>query len=898
MPTAGLLWRFVEWRLRRALPADRVDAVLTDLADDHARRRGTGRVRSTVWLLRETYSLEAAYRAGDRARSADRRLPRLESLWRDARFGCRSLSRTPGVSAAITVTLAIGIGANAAIFAIVNGVLLQPLPYANADRLVSVAHRSPGSRTDIPSAPYLYFTYRDTARTIEGVGLWRTGASTVTGFDRPEQVQALYVTHEIVPLVGVPPVIGRSFAPEDDLPARPLTVMLTWGYWQRRFGGDTSVVGRPFTIDGMTGTVIGVLPRTFSFLDRPVDVIYPFQLDLSQVMLGRYVFQSLARLKPGVTLEEATADLTSVVPRAIQRFPPPPGFTRDRFANRRLVARLAPLKDEVIGDIGRTLWVLMGALGVVLAIACANVAHLLLIRADGRRRELAVRIALGASPARIVSGLLVEGVLLGVAGGAAGIPVAYSALRTVIAFGPGNLPRAHDIAIDPLVLAFTFGLSLVSGVWLGLLPVLKLGGRNLKASLADGDRTMSDGRERQRARGALVVGQVTLALVLLVCSGLMIRTFQALGRVDPGFVRPDEVQLAFVPVNNADPDQTTRIQHDIVDAIAAIPGVASVSFGDRAPLGADNRGGDTVLTVDGSTSPRVEGQPRPLRRFEFVSPAYFRTLGTPILVGREFTWTDLVDGRQVTIVSAELARQEWGTAAVALGKRVQITPADPWREVIGVAGDVRDNGMQQPAPPIVYFPARVDRFWGSPRIAFGNVTFAIRSSRAASESFIREIEGAVSRVNASLPVSQIRRLSDVYRASLARTAFTLTMLLVAGTMGLLLGVIGIYGVVAYGVSERTREIGIRLALGAQPGDVTRLFLRRGLALAAVGVAAGMVTASALTRLMSSLLCGVSPLDPLTYGVVGSIVLLVVTGAAYIPARRAARRGPIDALRWG
>jgi putative ABC transport system permease protein len=892
------LWPLIAWRLRRQLPGDRVEPILLDLLEDYAaRRRTSGFLRSGLWLLREAGSLEVAYRTQARAQREPRR-SWLDALWQDTRISCRSLMRAPGVTATITITLAIGIGANTAIFAIVNGVLLQPLPYPDAGRLVSITHRSPGSRTDIPSAPYLYFTYRDTARTIERVGLWQAGTSTITGLDRPEQVQRLFVTHEILPLLGIAPLAGRTFSEADDVPGSPVAVMVSWGYWQRRFGGDASAVGRPLTIDGMAGTVVGVLPRTFRFLDRPVDVIYLFQLDPALVQLGRYVFPSLARLKPGVTIASATADLAGVVPRAIERFPPPAGYTRDRFAAKPVTPYLTPLKDEVVGDVGRTLWIVMGALGVVLIIACANIAHLLLVRADGRRREFAVRVALGASPSRIVAGLLVEGVLLGLTGGAAGLLVAYAGLSAILAFGPANLPRAQDIAIDPLALSFTLAISLASGVWLGLIPVLKLTGRrtSLAPSLTDGGRTMSDGRERQRTRGALVVAQVALALVLLVCSGLMIRTFQTLTRVEPGFANPEEVQLVSITAGGSDPDQTTRTQHAIVDALAAIPGVTSVGFGDRSPLGADNRGGDTVLTVEGST--RVEGQPRPLRRFQFISPAYFRTLGTPIVTGRELEWRDLDERRQVAIVSAGLAREEWGSAAGALGKRVQVTPADPWREIVGVAGDLRDNGMHEPAPPIIYFPARVDRFWGAPQISFGAVTFAVRSTRAGSESLLREIEQSVSRVNASLPVSQIRRLSDVYRASLARTSFTLTMLLIAGAMGLLLGVIGIYGVVAYGVSQRTREIGIRLALGAQPPEVTRLFIRRGVALASIGLVAGLIAAFPVTRLMSSLLVGVSPVDPLTYGAVAAIVLTVVTGAAYVPARRAARRGPIDALRQG
>jgi predicted permease len=891
---AGLLWTIVAWRLRRLLPPGRVDPILVDLFDEYVPRRAASRARAAAWLLREAHSLATAYRAERRRRRTPRRTPAIETLWREARASARSLARTPGTTAAILLTLAIGIGANTAMFAVVDGVLLRPLPYPDEGRLVTVEHRSPGSATDFPSAPYLYFTYRDTARTIDQIGLWRDAVSTVTGRDRPEQVQALFVTHEVLAALAVVPVEGRVFTARDDAPGSDSTVVLTWPYWHRRFGADAAVLGTTLTIDGAPATVIGVLPETFSFLDRSVDLIAPFQLDPAQVTLGRYVFSSLARLRPGVTIADATADLATAVPLAIQRFPPPAGYTRERFAARPVVPHLTPLHDDVVGDVGRTLWVIMGALGAVLIIACANVGHLLMVRADARRRELAIRVALGAGPARIASGLLVEGLLLSLAAGAAGVLAASVSLQALLAIGPA-LPRARDIAIDARVVLFAVTASAAAGVALGLLPAAGVM-RRLSPAIADGGRTASEGPERQRARSALVVVQVALALVLLVCSGLMIRTFRTLTRVDPGFTRPEEVQLVYVAGRLPDADRTARTQHDIADAIAALPGVTAVGFDDRPPLGRDNRGSDTVLTVEAATSPRVAGQQRPLRRFEFISPGYFAALGAPIVAGRDLDWTDLHDRHDVAIVAAELARQEWGSAAAALGKRVQVTPADTWREIVGVAGDVRDDGLQEPPPPIVYFPSRVDRFWGAPAMAFGNGTWLVRSSRAGTESLLRDIEAAVAKVDPMLPVSQARRLSDVHRRSLARTSFTLTLLIVAGGMGMCLGVIGIYGVVAYSVSRRTREIGLRLALGAPPRAVTRLFLRRGVLPGVIGLAAGLVAAMAVTRLMTTILAGVSPLDPLTFAAVVSVVLAVVTTSAYVPARRAAKRGPLDALR--
>jgi predicted permease len=485
-------------------------------------------------------------------------------------------------------------------------------------------------------------------------------------------------------------------------------------------------------------------------------------------------------------------------------------------------------------------------------------------------------------------------VLLGLLGGLAGLAVAYAAVRIVLTIGPANLPRADAIAIDAPVLLYTVGISIAAGLLFGLLPVARYVTPRLTASVGAGPRTVTDNRERRRARGALVVAQVALAIVLLVCSGLMIRTFQALSHVRPGFESPDDVQLAYVNVNLSDPETTTRAQQAIVDRLDAVPGVASAAFADIAPLGANNSGNDTVLIVDG----RIyrEGEPRPLRRFEFISPRLFTTLGTPLVAGRDFTWSDLYDHRMVAVVSETLARAEWGGPALALGKRVRASPADPWREVVGVAGDIHDDGMNQAPPPTVYFPALLASFWGAPKISFGSATMIVRTSRAGSESFLRELQQAVWSVNPDLAVSDVHTLGEAYRKSLARTSFTLTLLLLAGGMGLALGFIGIYGVIAYGVSQRTREIGIRLALGAEDGELKRMFVGHGVALAAAGVVAGAIAAGAATRVMSTLLFGVGRLDPVTYVAVILLVLLVAILASYLPARRAVRGSPVDALR--
>jgi putative ABC transport system permease protein len=826
-----------------------------------------------------------------------RRLPMAETLWRDVRFGARSLRRTPVVSLAVAATLAIAIGGTAAAFTVVNTVLLKPLPYRDAERLVSIVHQRSGAGAgeEFPSAPYLYFTFRGESRTLESLGLWRTGASTVTGLDRPEQVRTLFVTAEILPVLGVDPALGRRFSSSDDVPGAPATVMLSHAYWQRRFGGEP-VIGRRMVIDGQGREVIGVLPPAFTFLDLDVDVLSPFQLDRDQVTLGRYVFPCLGRLKDGVTVAEATADLARLVPVAVETFPPPPGYTREQFAARPVVTRVKPLKEEVVGDVGRSLWVLMAALLLLLAMACANVANLMLVRTDGRERELAVRSALGAGWLALARELWVEALLLGLAGGMAGLAVAHAGVAALQAFGPPNLPRRAEIVVDTNVVLFVLATALVAGAAIGLLPVLKYARPRLAASLAGGGRSMTAGRERHRATRALVVAQVAVAVVLLVGSGLMIRTFEALTRVDPGFRRPEEIQLVHLgiaPSDATDAEHVLRMQNAIVDAMAAIPGVTSAAFADRAPLAGGNAS-DTVLSVQGATL--LDGRARPLRRFDFIAPGLFRTLGTPVVSGRDVTWTDLYERRRVTLVSETLAREEWGSPEAAIGKRVRASPDDPWRDVIGVAGDLRDDGVSRPAPPIVYFPALMDHFWSVPTISFPSATFVVRSSRAGSESLLRDLQKAVWSVNASLPLAEVRTLDEAYRRSLARTGFTLSMLALAAAMGLLLGFIGIYGVIAYSVSQRRPEIAVRLALGATARALERMFLQQGLVLAAAGAAAGVAGAVTFTRGMSALLFGVGTVDPMTYAVVLSIVLATAVVATYVPARRATRGNAVLSLR--
>jgi len=807
----------------------------------------------------------------------------------------RRLMRSPMFTVITLITLAVGIGANTAIFSVLNGVLLKPLPYPNPDQLVGVWESAPGlGMGDLNASPCSYFTFREENHTFQDTGIWQSYSASVTGTGEPEQVDALGVTDGTLPILGIKPLRGRSFTVKDDLPGSPKTVLLSYGYWQRKFGGDPSVLGRRIIIDGDAFEVVGIMPQRFRFLDQNASLFLPIQLDRSKTFIGNFSWQGIARLKPGVTLAQANADVARMLPIMIRKFPPAPGLSLKMFEEARLGPNLRPLKNDVVGDVGKVLWVLMGTIGAVLLIACANVANLLLVRAEGRQQELAIRSALGAGKWRIARELLLESMTLGLLGGALGVGLAYAALRLLVAMGPSQLPRLSEISIDPLVLLFTLTVSLVAGVLFGLIPVFKYAGPRLETALRQGGRTSSDGKERHRARSALVVVQVSLALVLLISSGLMIRTVRALKQVQPGFTQPEQVLTLRVSIPDAEvskPDQVVHTYQNMLEKVAAIPGVMSASLADSVTTqGGDN---DPIFAAD---KVYADEKIPALRRYKFIAPGTFKTMGNPLIAGRDVTWDDIYQHRPVVLVSENMAREMWQTPAASLGKQVRENPKGTWREVIGVVGNERDNGVSQKAPTIVYWPMIIQHFWGEYLMVQRSMVFEIRSNRTGTSGFLKEIQQADWSVDPNLPIAGVRTLAEVYDRSMARTSFTLVMLTIAGGMALLLGLVGIYGVISYSVSQRTREIGIRIALGAPQQTVRQMFVRQGLILTGIGVACGVVAAVALTRLMTALLFEVSPLDPATYGVVCAVLLMAALLASYIPARRATNIDPSEALR--
>ena len=807
----------------------------------------------------------------------------LGDLWQDLRYAARIFWKQPAFAATAVLTLALGIGATTAIFSVVHGVLLKPLPFHEAERLVTLRHHAPHGVGTV-HGPATYLTYRENQQAFEAIGAWLSRSTggfptevSITGDGDPERVEALRVSATTLPLLRVQPVLGRAFSAEDDLPGRPLRVLLTHGYWQRRFGGAKTVIGRRLVIDGTPGEVIGVLPRSFRFLHTRPDVVLPMPLDASAPRFISFGFQALARLKPGVTLAQANAD----VARLISLLPP-------MFAQLELRPDVRPLADDVTGDVAEILWILLAAVGVVLLIACGNVANLFLVRAEGRHQEFAMRAALGASRGRITRLLLSESAVLALAGGAVGVALARAATGLLRTIAPVELPRVDEIGIDVTVLLFTLSVSVLSGALFGLVAVLRFGSPSITA-LREGGRSASDAPGRHGTRNALVVGQVALALTLLIVSGLMIRTFVAMRQVDPGFTRPEEVQTFVIAIPEgliSDDQHAARTFESVAERLSQVPGVASVGLSSSITMDGEDNG--NPLEAEGVPIPK-DGR---LRRFKSFAPGYFETMGIRLIAGRSITWSEIHARRPVMVISEPLAREVWGEPARAVGKRVRVCCGwdTKWREIVGVTGDERDDGLAQPPTAIVYWPMLNERY------PWRTMVYAVRSTRVGTPGFLRELEQAVWTVNPDLPLARAQTVEEIRAHSMAQTSFALVMLGIAASVALLMGVVGIYGVIAYAAAQRTREIGIRMALGAQVADVRNVFLRHGLWLTATGIVIGIGMAMMATRVISTFLFGVGPMDPLTYAAVSGTLAVVALIGTYLPARRATRVDPLVALR--
>jgi len=828
----------------------------------------------------------------------------LERLLQDLRYAFRRMARTPAFTVTVLLTLAIGIGANTAVFSVINRVLLRPLPYPDSDRLVALWLNAPGagglasfSSGGLRLSPSMYFTFQRHNQSFQSLGIWINGTANVTGVARPEQVHTVDISDGILQTLEVPAIAGRWFSAPDQDPRGAKSVILSYGYWQRRFGGDRSVIGRVLQVDSQPRTIVGVMPRNFRIADQQYDLLLPLALDPVHEVLAGFGFNGIGRLKSGVSIAHADADIARLIPVWMDSWTNGPGTDPHYYRIWRIAPAFIPLKQQVIGNVRSSLWIVMATVGLVMLIACANIANLLLVRADSRQQELSIRAALGAGRGRIARELLVESIALALSGGLLSIALASGCLRLLVAFGPANLPRLSEITLDARSLAFTFLLAVFSGLFFGAIPAWRYARSQLSLTLGSAMRTATAGRTHHRSRKILIVAQTAMALVLLVCAVLMIRSFAALRDVDPGFSDPAHIQTVSISIPDqliADPVLVTRTENSIADRIAAIPGVTSVGFARAVPMDNDDPNWDEIA-VEGKVYPSNEP---PLRLFNYVSPGFFGAMGTRFVAGRDYTWDDLYGLHNYVIVSEGYARENWGLAAAAIGKRVRQFKGQPWKEVIGVVADVRDHGVDEPAPPTVYWPAMlVSPYNRTPTIdPPRDVTFTIRSDHAGTQEFLSQLQQAVWSVNGNLPLADVRTMQDLYSQSLARTSFTLVMLAIAGIMALALSIIGIYGVIAYAVSQRTREIGIRLALGAQRGRLSWMFVRNALVLTGIGMAIGLAAAALVTQAMRSLLFGITPLDPVSYLTVPCILAAAALLASYLPARRAASVDPVQTLR--
>lgn len=822
----------------------------------------------------------------------------MSNLLQDLRVSLRGLRRAPGFAAVSILTLALGIGANTAIFTLLDTVILSPLPFPESDQLIAVSHRGAGpGLEDLGQTAAWHFTYQDENRSFQDLGMYGLGSQPVTGVGEPEAVPTLFVTSGVFRALRVNPIIGRTFTLEDEALDAPSLIMLSEGYWQTRFGEDPEVIGRTLQVDGQASQIIGVMPSSLRELGYDPAIISLLQFDRSQLFVGNTGWDAVARLRDGVSIEQASADIARMLPMAFEKFPGGPVI--DTMREAQLAPLLRPLKDDIIGAATNLLWILMGGVGVVLLIACANVANLFLVRAEGKGVEMAVRTAIGASTKRIGWEYLKESLVLGVLGGLGGLGLAHVGLQVLINTEIASFPRLADASLNPKVLLFTLIVSLGSGLLFGLFPVFKHRRLELVSALKEGGRSAMSARGRNRTQNTLAIVQMALALVLLVASGLMLRTAQEIRNVNPGFSGEDELLAFRLTPSQADvrgADDIAAAHEAIARRLADVPGVTGVTIANAMPM--DGSGNVNPFYAEGVTPLDA---PSGSRSHKWIGADYFETLRIPLRYGRPFTWADIHDRMPVAIVSETLAREYWGSAEAAMGKLVAARPDPPrWYEVIGVAADVREFGLDQDPPVQVYWPQVTLAFWqgmdADQPNSWRTMSYAVRSGRVGTADFMQAVKDAVWEINANVPVRNLRTFPELMSRSVVRTTFSIVLLGIAAGTALLLGVIGLYGVISYSVSQRSRELGMRIALGAPASTVMKMVLRQGLGLSAIGISLGLAMAFGLTRLMTALLYGVHPIDPLTFSAVPAGLMIVVLLASYLPARRASRVDPMNALR--
>jgi len=808
----------------------------------------------------------------------------MPEILHDIRIAVRTLRKSLSFTTVTILTLAVAIGATTAIFSVVEGVLLRPLPYPDADQVVTVTVDASGA--NVPELVFSdrgYWHFVNQNRTFAAFGGYTSQDAPLVGDGQePEQVTVGILTRSAFEVLGVAPLRGRLPSPEEDAPGGAQVALVSYGFWQTRFGGDPALIGKMIDLNGQQREVIGIMPRGYDFPSPDVDLWAPYQLNPSSPNFGGHHISAVARLREGATIASALAETEALVARF-----PEAGYTaqwmNNVFTGR---AKVQSYREQLVGDVRQTLLILLGTVGFVLLIACSNVANLFLLRAEGRTRETAVRIALGAGRGRVIRYVVVESLILAVAGGAIGVLLAYLGTRLLVSIGPASIPRLHEIGITPIVLVFTVAISLVAGLLFGVLPALRSFSDRMITALRDGGRGATVGRERHAARHALVVTQVALAVLLLVGSGLMVRSFQKLREVHPGFAATNVLTFRLSPPPSRYPgaEGAAQFYDRLLERVRALPGVTAAGATTQLPLAG---GAGAVLATQIMDFPIGPDEFPPTFFVRRVTPGYFEALGIPVIEGRSFEDRDHQQRLGSAIISQRVKDRYWPQTS-PLGRRV--APSSAPAAIVGVVGEVHNIGLDEDTEATIYLPL-LDSVGGGAR----PMAVAVRTS-GSPEALIGAVRAEIQALDPALPITDVRTMGAIVNASMNRTSFAALLLALAAGVGLFLGAVGIYGVISYSVSQRTIELGIRQALGAGGGAIRQMVLRQGASLAVVGIGIGLAAAVALGKVMTNLLYGVTVFDPITFVGGSAIFLMVAVLACLIPARRASRIAPSEALR--
>jgi predicted permease len=817
----------------------------------------------------------------------------MEALWQDICFGARMMLKNLGFTAVAVLSLAIGIGANTAIFSVTNALLLRPLHFEDAERLVILWNRSPGLNVAQDwLSPGEYLDIRTQNTVFEEVAISVDGSFNLTGQNQAEHVDGARVSSTLFPLLRAEAKIGRVFLPEEDQPGKPQTVILSHGFWQRRFGSDQEVIGKTLTLNGSDFTIVGVMPPDFS-LNKEVmptvngiknaELLLPLPMSESlRTTRSHEDFNVFGRLKPGITIAQAQADVDAIATRMKQDYPAnyPP--------NSAFTISVVPLLQQVVGDIRQALMILLGAVGFVLLIACANVANLLLSRAASRQKEIAIRTAVGAGRLRILRQLLTESILLALLGGLLGLALAFLSIRGLRVIGPENIPRLEEVGVDARVMLFTFLISLATGVFFGLAPALRASRVDLNEVLKNGGRGSEGGHGigHRRIRNLLVISEVALSLVLLIGAGLLIRTYQRIQQANPGFNVHNVVsmRLSLPQTKYSKPESITAFYKELCDRVNVLPGIEAAGTTYSLPMSSVALAWGPIV-IEGY----VPNTPQDsiIANERFVSPGYFAAMGVPLVKGRYLDDRDVKGALETVMVNEELAERFWPNQD-PLGRRLELSTNGPWRTVVGVVRDTKQFSVDNEPPITVYSP--------SGQFSIGSLYLVARGS-GSTELMVSAITEQLHALNPELPFFDVKSMEQRLRDSLSRRRFAMFLLGAFASFALILAGIGIYGVLAYAVNQRTHEIGIRMALGAQPGNISLMVIRQAFVLVSGGVVTGLAGAFGLTRLMASLLFGVSTTDAFTFVAISVFLGCIGLAASYVPARRASRVDPMVALRY-